>query len=579
MSTRNSRKASFTRLFKEVMDTEEDDTIYNVFSANSITMIHEILTMSKDDINGLMFPSKDGLLVSPPPHVLAKLHILKAWNTYLLQEYELKIIDWDNQDMINEEAYNQFRASIYNPDSTPTALPLRKPPPVAAKAPAKSHSAAAEFRKGIKRDKSHYTVLSDEKQWDEWKSLTISTIYAHGCENIISNSYSPQDPDEIVLFKEQNKFMFDVFTHILKTPMGRYIVRNHEHARNAQKVWADYVKFMRTSTKADIEIEDLMTALTSIRLSSSYDGTTQNFMIDWLDKMRKYEELTPRDSHFPETMKKAMLQNAVSDFSIFRNVKLTEQFEVAKGNGPIPYLQYIGLLQSVASSYDRNVSPTTARPKRLTNIHDFYREDLVPIQDDVFDEDDFNYYGSYQINAAGSQTPHQKFRPTLNKDTWSKLSRSDQLVWDQMSNFGKWAIINGLRRSAGTKSDVTPRTPISNKDNNQRTPESGTLAHQTVIDPVVTPSDDTAQNMLMSVAPEDDSTILVNTLSSHKVPTPSQPTVNDYDLIRSNDIRKVLSTTDRPQNPALSPPASAVMQRYKTNVHKYVISRRIHGEL
>ena len=92
MSTRNSRKASFTRLFKEVMDTEEDDTIYNVFSANSITMIHEILTMSKDDINGLMFPSKDELLVSPPPHVLAKLHILKAWNTYLLQEYELKIM-------------------------------------------------------------------------------------------------------------------------------------------------------------------------------------------------------------------------------------------------------------------------------------------------------------------------------------------------------------------------------------------------------------------------------------------------------------------------------------------------------
>ena len=96
MSTKKSRKASFTRLFKEVMDTEEDDTIYNVFSANSITMIHEILTMSKDDINGLMFLSKDGLLVTPHPHILAKLHILKAWNTYLLQEYKLNIIDWDN---------------------------------------------------------------------------------------------------------------------------------------------------------------------------------------------------------------------------------------------------------------------------------------------------------------------------------------------------------------------------------------------------------------------------------------------------------------------------------------------------
>ena len=96
------------------MDTEEDDLIYKIFSANSITMIHEILTMSKDDINGLTFTTKDGVQVSPPPHILAKLHILKAWNTYLLEEYNLKIIDWDNKAMINEEAYNQFRVSIYN---------------------------------------------------------------------------------------------------------------------------------------------------------------------------------------------------------------------------------------------------------------------------------------------------------------------------------------------------------------------------------------------------------------------------------------------------------------------------------
>ena len=157
---------------------------------------------------------------------------------------------------------------------------------------------AHEFRKGIKRDKGNYNVLRDEKQWDEWKRQTVAMIYAHGYESITSISYTPSDPEEILLFREQNKYMFDVFTSILLTPMGKYIVCNHEGTRDAQKVLADYVKHMRTSTRADMEIEDLMTQLTSTRLTTNYTGTTQNF-IDWLDKMRKYEELTPWRFPFP----------------------------------------------------------------------------------------------------------------------------------------------------------------------------------------------------------------------------------------------------------------------------------------
>ena len=202
---------------------------------------------------------------------------------------------------------------------------------------------AHEFRKGIKCDKGHENVLRDKKQWDEWKRQTIAMIYTHGCENITSISYTPSDPGEILLFRKQNKYMIDIFTSILQTPMVKYIVYNHEGTRDAQKVWADYVKHMRTSTKADMEIEDLMTQLTSTCLTTNYTGTTQNFIIDWLDKRQKYEELTARDSHFLETMKKAMIQNTLADFSSFRNVKLTEQMDIAKVAEPIPYLQYIGV--------------------------------------------------------------------------------------------------------------------------------------------------------------------------------------------------------------------------------------------
>jgi hypothetical protein len=55
---------------------------------------------------------------------------------------------------------------------------------------------------------------------------------------------------------------------------------------------------MRTSTKADMQIEDLMTVLTSFRLTSTYRGTSQKFIVNWLDKIRQYEDLTPKSAHF-----------------------------------------------------------------------------------------------------------------------------------------------------------------------------------------------------------------------------------------------------------------------------------------
>ena len=124
MSTRKARKESFVRLFKDIMDTEADDPIHNVFSSNSITMIPEILVMSRENINGLTYQADDGTTITPPSHVLAKLHILKAWNNYLLQENGLKVIDWDDTNLVNEDAYDEFRLSIYNPDDV-----LNTPPP------------------------------------------------------------------------------------------------------------------------------------------------------------------------------------------------------------------------------------------------------------------------------------------------------------------------------------------------------------------------------------------------------------------------------------------------------------------
>lgn len=555
------------------METDENDVLFQIFSENNITMIHEILTMSKEAIDSLTY-EKEGVSVSPPAHVLAKLHILKAWNAHLLEAHGLKVVDWNDNLLVNTDQFDEFRLSIYNPDvlPTPPVRPARKPASVDVRNKIKPQNLAQEFRKGIKRDKGHYNVLRDEKQWDEWKRQTIATIYAHGCENITSSGYSPTDPEEILLFREQNKYMFDVFTSILQTPMGKYIVRSHEETRDAQKVWSDYIKHMRTSTRADMEIEDLMTQLTSTRLSTSYTGTTQNFLIEWLDKMRKYEELTPRNSHFPETMKKAMLQNAVADFASFRNVKMTEQMEIAKGGGPIPYLQYIGLLQSVAAIHDRNASPAM-KVKRITNTHDIYGPDdeyyLVSPDLDMHPNTDDEFFGSYQVNSIEANQQQQRFRPSLRKETWLKMSRADQLVWDQMSPHGKWAIISESRNLNKTKpasrdGTVNSTTSLSNKH-----PKSTSVNLLDSKNSVTSESDYNIVNSSdlddgAKVGSVDSTNIIANVLESYA----------SNDQLSQSDIRHILSSSKNAPQSNVTPPSSNVMNRYQANRLEYRVCNR-----
>ena len=68
-------------------------------------------------------------------------------------------------------------------------------------------------------------------------------------------------------------------------------------------------------------------------------------------------------------MKKTMLQNAVSDLNIFKEVKQSELLSIARREKALTYEKYIDLLQCVAGSYDKEKILTPARPQRTINYH------------------------------------------------------------------------------------------------------------------------------------------------------------------------------------------------------------------
>ena len=126
-----------------------------------------------------------------------------------------------------------FRVKSYNPNAP---ISVSTPRTVAPRS-----TAVSDFKKSIKRDKSHYTVLREDKQWDAWKRSTLATARSHSCEEIFNPSYVPSNSDERDLFHEKQKFIYSVFEEKLQTDIGKSLVHNHdhEHDSDAQTIFAN----------------------------------------------------------------------------------------------------------------------------------------------------------------------------------------------------------------------------------------------------------------------------------------------------------------------------------------------------
>ena len=555
--TRQAQKQDFDYLIKTVLDTQDDDLLTTVLAQNNITQISTILTMPMRAIDLLMYiETKDNIEIEKPIpfYIAAVFRIIKAWNQHLISTHNLKKIDWSDQAIVNADTYDDFRVAIYDPDIPISSYKAINIPPPTPPTPPKQTNIVSDFQKSIKRDKAHYSVLTNESNWDEWKRSTIATIYAHGCQDVIYSTYAPSTPSEVALFQQQNNFMYDVFNTVLKTPMGKHYVRASESTRDAQQVWTSYMKYMRTSSRADSELEDLMSSLTSLRLTPSYKGTSLDFIVEWLDKLRQYEDMTPQSSHFPEPMKKAMLQNAVSNLKAFGDVKMAENIEIAKQRGPIPYSEYVVLLQNSAANYDkRNLASHLRNKQRLINevhfnLDDFHLHDDSPPSDDQ-NEDEEQFFGSFAAYEATTSRPTSfRRRPTLKLETWSKLSRADQTAWDQLSDYAKWSIMASFK-------------PQQHRNIQQPSPTNHLQANLTQLENNDIEDDDVSPDQDRHDTEPSNQT-LIHAAKTNKVLPPS-------------DIRMLLSSNDDTDLANISKPPHIIKPKRKCHLHelRYIVSQ------
>ena len=245
----------------------------------------------------------------------------------------------------------------------------------------------SNFLKGIKRDKTQYPSIKDERDYHTWVSSFLAIANSHKIEEVFNPEYVPSNAVETVLFGEKQKFAYTVLDATLLTNMGKTLVRKHQKDYNAQKVWAEFVKDATASTKAQIRASELLSWITSAKYDNNWSGTSNSFVLYWLGKVQEYDGYVIRDEdRISDGLKLTMLQNTVDEVSELRQIKINVEIDVAKGGNHLTYSQYVGLLLAATNSHDKTLKSSRSKQRKQSVFKTCF--------EDINDEDEV--YFSYE---------------------------------------------------------------------------------------------------------------------------------------------------------------------------------------
>ena len=152
--------------------------------------------------------------------------------------------------------------------------------------------------------------------------------------------------------------------------MGRTKDRKHLKTTDAQAVWKEYSEYMTTASKGTSEKRNLIHYVTSTVLDSQFRGTSQQFVINFIEQFRRLEELTDLTERMAESIKTALLQNAVKDIPQLIIVKsLDEYTSTTSGAGSCTHLTYTSYYNLLINACVRYDATNTSTPSKRRNVY------------------------------------------------------------------------------------------------------------------------------------------------------------------------------------------------------------------
>ena len=164
--------------------------------------------------------------------------------------------------------------------------------------------------------------------------------------------------------------MYKVFNETLQTDMGRTTVRKYLRTTDAQAVWKEYSDYMTTSSKGASEKRKLTHYVTNTVLDSQFRGTTQQFVLHFNEQFRRLDELTGLSERMPDSIKMALLQNAVKDIPQLSIVETLDDYtSTTSGSGSFTHLNYSSYYNLLINAFVRYDATNTSTPSKRRNVY------------------------------------------------------------------------------------------------------------------------------------------------------------------------------------------------------------------
>ena len=422
--------APLAHVLRNDMSQPDNSPLQKALDYNGYVTPMDFITEPDDSFIDLEYHNDAGTLVKISK---GNAGLLKSFKHYVAFKASqgTPINDWLS---VTIGDYNTFRASnsfspvLSVPPPAQSMPPTARPPPVI--------DLVRDFKRGIKRDPSQFSIFKDDATWDNWNRSTIAQARTQDIEDVLKPSFIPVTIEDIQLFEEKQKFMYAVFEKTLLTDKGKALVRQHQQSFNAQRIYKELSDYAVHSTKAAMIASTMLSYITSATLGDGkWKGSTHSFILHWQDQIRKYCDLNPKHTLLPKLLC-SLLQNAIHPIAELRQIKVqAAQLQAATGKG-LSYDDYCTLLLSAAQQYDQQTAEKTDKAvKRRIYSHDIYPD---------HDEDD-EYHDTYDIDhpldLLEAHATNFNKGPRLSYEQWHALPDDAKKIWDTLSQEAKAIIL------------------------------------------------------------------------------------------------------------------------------------------
>jgi hypothetical protein len=117
-------------------------------------------------------------------------------------------------------------------------------------------------------------------------------------------------------FSGENRILYAVLEAKVETAKGKSIIQQYKSTYDAHKAYEKQEEHHLRSNSAMFAANKIMEYLTTVHINDgSWHGTLENFLINWQEQFRCFEQSVPAASHYKDEQKLTMLQVTVDPFT------------------------------------------------------------------------------------------------------------------------------------------------------------------------------------------------------------------------------------------------------------------------